>query len=149
MVFVELPKFMAKNISEKKLQVLWLRYLTEIDDKTIEVDKTLMDNPEIRQAIETVEESAFTKAEIEAYDKYWDIIRTEKTLMSGAKEEGFVEGEKNGFYKTTILSLRKGLDFETISSITGLPKTTIEKLSALLIKYGNQAEKHFDELNGI
>lgn len=32
LVFVELPKFTPHSMSEKKMQVLWLRYLTEIKD---------------------------------------------------------------------------------------------------------------------
>lgn len=32
LIFVELPKFAAHNYTEKKMQVLWLRYLTEIDE---------------------------------------------------------------------------------------------------------------------
>ena len=27
LVFVELPKFKAKNLTEKKMQILWLRFL--------------------------------------------------------------------------------------------------------------------------
>ena len=32
-MFVELPKFKAKNLVEKKMQVLWLRFLTEIGNE--------------------------------------------------------------------------------------------------------------------
>lgn len=34
LVFVELPKFNPHSFSEKKMQVLWLRYLTEINSST-------------------------------------------------------------------------------------------------------------------
>ena len=34
LVFVELPKFTPHTYSEKKMEVLWLRYLTEIDQST-------------------------------------------------------------------------------------------------------------------
>ena len=33
---MELPKFKAKNLTEKKMQVLWLRFLTEIGEATKE-----------------------------------------------------------------------------------------------------------------
>ena len=33
-VFVELPKFQPKSITEKKMAVLWLRFLTEIGENT-------------------------------------------------------------------------------------------------------------------
>ena len=34
LVFIELPKFKPHNYSEKKMQVLWLRFLTEISELT-------------------------------------------------------------------------------------------------------------------
>ena len=46
-VFVELPKFKAKNLTEKKMQILWLRFLTEIDrDGADDVSQDLLDNPQ-------------------------------------------------------------------------------------------------------
>ena len=38
-MFVELPKFKAKSFAEKKMQALWLRFLTEIDEHTKKADK--------------------------------------------------------------------------------------------------------------
>ena len=38
LVLVELPKFKAKNLTEKKMQVLWLRFLTEIGEATKEAE---------------------------------------------------------------------------------------------------------------
>ena len=32
LVFVELPKFRPETLAEKKMQVLWLRFLTEIEE---------------------------------------------------------------------------------------------------------------------
>ena len=46
-IFIELPKFTPHSYSDKKMQVLWLRYLTEINEKTREVPQELMNNPEI------------------------------------------------------------------------------------------------------
>ena len=40
-VFVELPKFKPQTIAEKKMAVLWLRFLTEIDEATEQVDAEL------------------------------------------------------------------------------------------------------------
>ena len=54
LVFVELPKFTPQTISEKKMQVLWLRYLTEIEERTKEVPQELLDNPEICKALTVV-----------------------------------------------------------------------------------------------
>ena len=63
-VFVELPKFTPHTNKENKMHVLWLRYLTEIDEKTREVPPELLDNPDIKKAVAQLEESAFTDAQL-------------------------------------------------------------------------------------
>jgi protease-4 len=71
LVFVELPKFKAKNLTEKKMQVLWLRFLTEIDrDGADEVSQDLLDNPQTGEALEIVRESGLNDAERAALQKY-------------------------------------------------------------------------------
>ena len=79
LVFVELPKFKAKNLAEKKMQVLWLRFLTEIGrDGADEVSQDLLDNPQTGQALEIVRESAYSKEEMAAYDGFWDYVSRRK-----------------------------------------------------------------------
>ena len=63
LVFIELPKFKAKNLTEKKMQVLWLRFLTEIGEATEEAPQDLIDNPQVNEALEIVKESAYSEAE--------------------------------------------------------------------------------------
>ena len=46
-IFVELPKFTPKTFSEKKMHVLWLRYLTEINEIIRKVSEDLLEAPEI------------------------------------------------------------------------------------------------------
>lgn len=96
LVFVELPKFTPQTISEKKMQVLWLRYLTEIEERTREVPQELLENPDISKALTVVEESAFTDAQMLAYDKFWDIIRTERTFYNSAHRDGYKDGHEVG-----------------------------------------------------
>ena len=43
LVFVELPKFKPHTISEKKMQVLWIRFLTEIGEDMKEVPAALIE----------------------------------------------------------------------------------------------------------
>ncbi len=107
-VFIELPKFKAKNLTEKKLQVLWLRFMTEIDEETTVTPKELLGNVEITEALENLKTSAFSKSELEAYDKYWDSIRTEKTIQSGYYDRGLSEGEQIGFQKGEQIGIQKG-----------------------------------------
>lgn len=80
LVFVELPKFTPHTFTEKKMQVLWLRYLTEIDEKTKEIPAELLANPEIAKAVSEIEESAYTEEELLGYDDFWDAVSVEKTL---------------------------------------------------------------------
>jgi len=83
LVFVELPKFKAKNLTEKKMQVLWLRFLTEIGhDGADEVSQDLLDNPQTGQALEIVRESAYSPAEMDAYDRFWDIVSSRRTIAA-------------------------------------------------------------------
>lgn len=87
LVFVELPKFKPHNFSERKMQVLWLCYLTEMGDAR-EVPKELLDNPEVKKACDILEESSYSPAQLEGYEKFWDIVRTEKTYFNSARKHG-------------------------------------------------------------
>ena len=81
--FIELPKFKPQSFAEKKMAVLWLKFLTEINEKTRVVPPELLENPEVSKALEIVEESAYSKAEMAAYDGFWDAVRIEATIMGG------------------------------------------------------------------
>ena len=81
LVFVELPKFKPQSFAEKKMAVLWLKFLTEIDEKTRAAPQELLDNPEVAQALEIMEVAAYSDAELAAYDGYWDAVRIEATIM--------------------------------------------------------------------
>ena len=110
LVFVELPKFTPTTITEKKMQVLWLRYLTEIEERTKEVPQELLENPEINKALTIVEESAYSDAQMLAYDKFWDIIRTERTFYNSAHREGFKEGRDAGIEAGLKEGMEKGME---------------------------------------
>ena len=121
LVFVELPKFTPHTISEKRMQVLWLRYLTEIDGYMETVPQELLDIPEINKAMEVVEESAYTPEQLLGYDKFWDIIRTENTLYSSGVRQGRAEG-----IRQTALNLKSmGLGIADIQKATGLSEEEI------------------------
>ena len=94
--FIELPKITPHTVAEKRMAVLWLRFLTEIDDDTQTPSADLKENPEIKKALEEVEVTAFTEEELRGYDKFWDIVRTEKTLLGGSYEKGHAEGRAEG-----------------------------------------------------
>jgi predicted transposase/invertase (TIGR01784 family) len=87
LIFVELPKFKPQSIAEKKMQVLWLRFLTEINENTQEVPAELLENAEVSEALEIVERAAFNDEEMRTYDKFWDSISSYRTLMYGLEKE--------------------------------------------------------------
>ncbi|HAT80671.1 MAG TPA: hypothetical protein DCS17_04530 [Flavobacterium sp.] len=95
-IFIELPKFKANKFTDKKLSVLWLRFLSEIKDNQEEIPADFLEVPEIKEATELLKESSYTKAQLETYDKYWDGISTEKSLLSGAFDDGKIEGKVEG-----------------------------------------------------
>lgn len=127
-IFVELPKFKPQKISEKRLQILWLRFLTEIKDGSSEIASEFFENPETKEAVDYLQESAFTKVELEYYDKYWDSIQTEKTLFNGAERKGKIEGREEKAIDIATSMKLKGYSFSEISELTGLSKEQIEKL---------------------
>jgi len=128
LIFVELPKFKPHNYSEKKMQVLWLRYLTEINEDTREIPKELLANPELKKAVNALEESAFTDAQLAGYEKFWDIISVEKTLYNSAIRKGMEKGIKEG-HKEVARNLKKaGIPVAIIMQSTSLSEKEIEEL---------------------
>lgn len=132
LIFVELPKFTLQTYSEKKMHILWLRFLTEINEKTLKVPEELLANPEIKKAVTVLEESAFTPEQLWRYEKFWDTIRVEKTLLSSSERKGREEGREEGRIEERLLiasnAKKQGLSPATISALTGLSAEEIEKL---------------------
>ena len=108
-IFIELPKFTPKSYCEKKMQTLWLRYLTEIDEKTEEAPKELLENPQISKAMEELEESAFSQSELYIYDRFWDMVSTSRTLINSALRRGKMQGEMIGEERGLKRGMRKGM----------------------------------------
>lgn len=87
LIFVELPKFKPTTFSERKMQVLWLRFLTEIDENTKEAPAELLENAEVSEALEIVERAAFNDEEMRSYDKFWDNVSVQITLEADWKRK--------------------------------------------------------------
>lgn len=103
---------------------LWLRFLTEINDKTKEIPAELLENPEINKALEEVKISAFTDAELRAYDKFWDVISSERTLLFGSYDDGQTDKAIEIAKKMKEI----GMDVKDIIEMTGLDKEEVEKM---------------------
>ena len=131
-VFVELPKFKSKNITEKRLQVLWLRFLTEINEQAERISDELLENPEIQQAINFVYEASLSKEEKDLYDRNWDRISSEKTILTEVRAEGIAEGRAVGIaegkIEVALNLIAAGVSMDIIMQATGLSRNEIEKL---------------------
>ena len=99
---------------------------------------------------EELEISGFTDAELRAYDKFWDSVSVERTLIDDSyqkgkekgKEEGIAEGMekgmKQGMEKGMNLRsleiarkmLAKGIDDASVMDMTGLTAEEIKLLKA-------------------
>ena len=107
-LFLELPKFKPQNRAEKKLHELWMRFLTEINERTEKVPEELLENELIREAVGYMEKAAYTKAQLAAYDKWKIAAMTERSAINDALREGKAEGEAIGLEKGEAIGLEKG-----------------------------------------
>uniref|UniRef100_UPI004025C942 Rpn family recombination-promoting nuclease/putative transposase n=1 Tax=Prevotella sp. TaxID=59823 RepID=UPI004025C942 len=110
-IFIELPKFKPHSFTEKKMTALWLRFLTEIDGDTKIAPKELLENPETRKALDIVEESAYSDAQMAGYDHFWDMVSVERTLHSSVRrerEKGKAEGLAEGLAEGMAEGMKQG-----------------------------------------
>jgi predicted transposase/invertase (TIGR01784 family) len=132
------------------MMVLWLRFLTEINSNTKDIPADLLNDPEIGKAVEELEISGFTDAELRAYDKFWDSVSVERTLLDDryqkGKEEGIAEGMEKGRAEGKEEGIAEGMsqrsleiarkmlamniDEATILKLTGLSLEKIRKLKS-------------------
>ena len=139
--FIELPKFTPHSIADKRMMVLWLRFLTEINSNTKDIPADLLNDPEIGKAVEELEISGFSDAELRAYDKFWDSVSVERTLIDDSyqkgKEKGIAEGMEKGRAEgkheanteTAQRLLAMGLSAEQVAKATQLSLEIIKNLS--------------------
>ena len=93
---------------------------------------------------EELEISGFTDAELRAYDKFWDSVSVERTLlddryqkgmeegMEKGRAEGIAEGMEEGMSQRSLeiarKMLAKGMDEASIMDMTGLTAEEIKLL---------------------
>lgn len=129
LIFLELPKFKPTTRTEKKLAVLWMRYMTEISEETEHVDTLLLENLDIKKALDLAEIAAYTIEELRAYEANWDAISTEKTVMSDKYDQGREEGRTKEQTKIAKSLLHAGMPPKVVCDHTGLSLETVLKLS--------------------
>ena len=122
--FIELPKFHPQSMVEKRMAVLWLRFLTEINSSTEQVPEEFTENPEISKALEELKVTAFSEEELRAYDKFWDSVRVEKTLQ----HDSYKKGQDDEKFAIAQKMLSAEMPDAQIIAFTGLTKEQLEKL---------------------
>ena len=135
-VFVELPKFKPKTIAEKKMAVLWLRFLTEIDEDTVEASSELLENEATRKALSIVEKSAMTEGQLYAYEKFWRAVIDEEVHLRVHYQDGFdkgmVKGREEGRVEERLKNARSlkanGIPLDVIANSLSLSQDEIETL---------------------
>jgi predicted transposase/invertase (TIGR01784 family) len=143
-VLIELPLFKPETWTEKRVAVLWLRFLKELNEKTKTVAPELLANEHTRSALRICEEGAYSPAEREAYENYWVAAWSRTAELHAGREEGRKEGLAEGFEKGIEKGIekgekqsalriaerlnKKGFSPAEIAETTGLSLTEIETL---------------------
>jgi predicted transposase/invertase (TIGR01784 family) len=142
LVFVELPKFKPQTIKEKKMAVLWLRFLTEIDRGTNEVPQELLENPDTNKALKILEKAAYTEKELSEYEYYWDAVYNERGAIRHGFKQGLAEGRVVGLAEGRAEGLAEGraegehakaLEAARIMKADGLASEVIAKYTGLSV----------------
>ncbi len=81
-------------------------------------------------SVEELEISGFTDAELRVYDKFWDSVSVERTLLDDRYQKGREEGMNQRSLEIARNMLAKGMDASTVLEITGLSMEEIQQLRA-------------------
>ena len=85
-------------------------------------------NKDTAEALEILQTSAYSDAEMISYQQYWLDVSTEKSALERERKEGRAEGEKAKAIAIARNAKQMGLTIENISLLTGLGLDEIETL---------------------
>ena len=133
---IELKKF-ADNSNEELSNILtkvknsldvWLAFLTRNDLLKTDNLPKILDNPELKKAINVLEMMNFTDAEREAYEEHLKWLRIEANTLKKYGEKAKAEGREEGKAELIKIMINKGNSLESIAQMTGLSIEEIQKL---------------------
>ena len=132
-VFAEMNKYEKLAVKGSTKRDLWMRYFTEMTEKTRRPAPELLAETDIAKAIELLEIINYNDVEQELYDRYWDAVSVEATWKSIGEREGIIQGRelgrKEGEIDTKIQLARnmltESIESSIVAKITGL---TIEEI---------------------
>ena len=77
---------------------------------------------------EELEISGFSDAELRAYDKFWDSVSVERTLIDDSYQKGKEEGMNLRSLEIARKMLAKGMDEASVMDMTGLTAEDIKQM---------------------
>ena len=77
---------------------------------------------------EELEISGFSDAELWAYDKFWDSISVERTLIDDSYQKGIEKGMNQRSLEIARKMLAKGMDEAMVMDMTGLTAEEIKQM---------------------
>lgn len=127
------------TIAQKKMAVLWLRFLTEINSKTEEAPAELLENPDTAKALKILERSAYTEGQLIAYDRFWDAVYRERVFYDDGFKKGKIEGRDEGRAEGLSEGMEKGENKANRENARrmkadGMPAELIAKYTGLSIE---------------
>jgi predicted transposase/invertase (TIGR01784 family) len=142
-VLVELPKFKPETTDEKKMRVLWLRFLKEVGEDVYKIDPVLLEDAYLKEAVEICEVGAYTPGELEAYDKFWDTVSLDRTLTDNLakKTQALAETTQALAEKSQALAEKDQALAEKDQALAETTQALAEKDQALAEKSQALAEK--------
>ena len=130
--FIEIPKLRKLENSEDISDMLEA-WITFIERPTSElIDKLEMSSDEIKEAKEELLRLSGNDKERERYEKRFESILEQNSLLANAEKKGLEKGKKEGAKQEKILiaknAINNNLDDNTIKIITGLSLEEIKEL---------------------
>ena len=141
---IELKKF-AGNSSQKlsdliskvrsKLDI-WIAFLTKHNLMNQSSLPAELSDPSVKKALDVLEVMNFSDQEREAYEDHLKWLRIEANTLKKAerqsfsrgKEEGLQQGADNKAIEIAKQMIKKGMDLQLVSDLTGLSITDLKKL---------------------
>ena len=125
MHYVEIPKFDENSDIKKELKN-WILFLKS--NKEEDMSQLLKEDTIFEKAIKKYNYFTDNEDLLNEYDRREAYLVYQHSLMRGAKEDGFEEGEKNKAISMATAMKKDGADINLISKYTGLSIEEIRKL---------------------
>ena len=125
MHYVEIPKF-DENANINKELKNWILFLKS--NKEEDMSQLLKEDTIFEKAINKYNYFTDNEDLLNEYDRREAYLVYQHSLMRGAKEDGFEEGEKNKAISMATAMKKDGADINLISKYTGLSIEEIRKL---------------------